>query len=247
VVVLEVELVGKRERGFRVPALGDRGRAVELDHGRAGGAGELAVELRDPRPVGRIVHVQRGDLRLERVRAAAAQRQRAIELSSPVRNLVRVPERPVLIAKQHDRAVREPSLPARVVEQHQREQRVRLGLVRHQLGERATERDRLRGQVAAPSIALVEDQVDDGEHRCEALREQVRRRNPERDPRGPDLVLRAHEPLRHRRLGDEERACDLVGRQPPERAQRQRDLSVERQGWMAASEQELEALIRDCV
>jgi hypothetical protein len=50
------------------------------------------------------------------------------------------------------------------VQQHQREQPVHLGLVGHQLGERAAEPDRLGGEVAAAAVALVEDQVDDREH-----------------------------------------------------------------------------------
>ena len=101
---------------------------------------------------------------------------------------------------------------ARVVEQHQREERVRLGLVRHQLGECRAEPDRVGGEVAAAGVALVEDEVDDGEHRREPLGQQVRRRYAKRDAGRFDLVLRADESLRHRRLRHEERAGDLVGR-----------------------------------
>ena len=49
-----------------------------------------------------------------------------------------------------------------------------LGLVGHQLGERASEPDRLGGEIAAAAVALVEDQVDDGEHGGEPVRQQVR-------------------------------------------------------------------------
>ena len=70
-------------------------------------------------------------------------------------------------------------------------------------------------------------------------------RHAERDPGGLDLVLRPHEPLGHRRLGDQERARDLLGRQPAERPQRQRDLRVERERRMAAREQQLEPLVRE--
>ena len=131
------------------------------------------------------------------------------------------------------------------LQQHQREQAVHLGLVGHQLGERAAEPDRLGGEVAAPAVALVEDQVDDREHRGEPVGQQVRGRHAERDPGGPDLALRAHEPLRHRRLGDEEGARDLVGRQAAERPQRERDLRVERERRVAAGEEQLEPLVRD--
>ena len=105
------------------------------------------------------------------------------------------------------------------------------------------EPDRLRGQVAAAAVALVEDQVDDREHRREPLGQQVRGRHAERDAGGRDLALRAHQPLRHRRLGHEERAGDLVGREAAQGAQRQRDLRVDRERRMAAGEQQLEPLV----
>ena len=122
---------------------------------------------------------------------------------------------------------------------------VHLGLVGHQLGERAPEPDRLRRELAATAVALVEDQVHDREHRGEAVGQQVGRRDAERDPGRPDLALRAHEPLRHRRLGDEERARDLVRPEPAQRAQRQRDLGIERERRMTAGEDELEPLVGD--
>ena len=91
-----------------------------------------------------------------------------------------------------------------------------LRLVGHQLGERPAEPDRLRRELAAAGrIALVEDQVDDREHRVEPLGQQVLGRHPEGDPGGLDLALRPHEPLRHRRLGDQERARDLAVLSPP--------------------------------
>ena len=120
-----------------------------------------------------------------------------------------------------------------------------LGLVGHQLGERAPEPDRLGREVATAAVALVEDQVDDREHGGEAVGEQMRRRHAKRDPGGLDLALRADEPLGHGRLGDEEGAGDLVRPQAAQRAQRERDLSVERERRMAAREDELEPLVGD--
>src|SRR4051794_28052079 len=69
------------------------------------------------------------------------------------------------------------------------------------------------------------------------------RRHAERDAGGLDLPLCAHEPLRHRRFGLEERAGDLGGREAPERPQRQCDLRLDRQRRVAAGEEELEALV----
>ena len=58
-----------------------------------------------------------------------------------------------------------------------------LGFVGHQPGERAPEPDRLRREVFAAAVALVEDQVADAEHcgqavgsRCAGVRETGSRR-----------------------------------------------------------------------
>ena len=73
----------------------------------------------------------------------------------------------------------------------------------------------------------------------------MRRRHAKRDRGGLDLALRADEPLGHGRLGDEEGAGDLLGRQPAQRPQRERDLGIERERRMAAGEDELEPLVGD--
>jgi len=147
--------------------------------------------------------------------------------------------------KKDDGAVREAGIAARVVHQHQREQAGDLGLVRHQLGERAAEPDRLCGKVAPAAVALVEDEVDDREHCAQAIGQEMRGRDAERDARRLDFSLRAHESLRHRLLGNEERTSNFLRPQPAERPQRQRDLRVELERGMAAGEDELEALVRD--
>ena len=96
-----------------------------------------------------------------------------------------VPARAVLVAEQHQLAVAEPRLAAGVVQEHHRQQSVHLRVVRQQLGERAAQPDGLGGQLVAAAVALVEDQVDDGEHGVETLAEQMGRRHPERDPPPP--------------------------------------------------------------
>jgi hypothetical protein len=87
---------------------------------------------------------------------------------------------------------------------------VGLGLVGHQLGERAPEPDRVGRQLPATRVPLVEDQVDDREHRGQPVGEQMVRWDAERDPGRLDLLLRSYDPLRHRRLGHQKRAGDLV-------------------------------------
>ena len=80
----------------------------------------------------------------------------------------------------------------------------------------ARQPDRLGTQLAADErvargggIALVEDQVQDAQDAVEALRQELGRRDPVRDPGVADLLLRADQALRQRGLGHEERAGDL--------------------------------------
>jgi hypothetical protein len=120
---------------------------------------------------------------------------------------------------------------------------VHLGLVRHQLGERRAEPERLRRQIAAAAVALVEDQIDDGEHRSQSLRQQMVVRNAEGDARILDLPLRPREPPLHRLLGNEESAGDLLRAQPAKRAQGQRDLRLETERRMAGGEDQLQPFV----
>src|SRR5213082_1046476 len=70
-------------------------------------------------------------------------------------------------------------------------------------------------------------------------------RDAEGDPGVADLPLRAHEPLRHRRLRDEEGAGYLFGREAAERAQGQRDLRLGRQGGVTTREDQAQPLVGD--
>ncbi|MDP4503400.1 hypothetical protein Q9G87_15615 [Nonomuraea sp. G32] len=98
-------------------------------------------------------------------------------------------------------------------------------------------------ELVAAAVALVEDQVNDGENRIEPLAEQVARWNPRRDPRCFDLALGPHQPLRHRALRYEEGAGDLVGGEPAEGPQGERHLLLDRERRMTAGEDELQALV----
>ena len=60
-----------------------------------------------------------------------------------------------------------------------------------------------------------------------------------------NLALGAHQPLRHRRRGHEKRARDLVRLEAAQRAQRQRDLRLERQRRVAAGEDQPQAIVGD--
>ena len=156
-----------------------------------------------------------------------------------------IPARAVLVCEQHELSGDEPRIAPRVMQEHQREQAAHLGLVGHQLGEHAPEADRVRGQVQTAAVALVEDQVDDGEHRRETFGQQVPGRNAEWDPGDLDLRLRARQAALHRLGRDDERPRDLLGAQATERAQRERYLGVDVERRMTAGEQQLEPFIGD--
>ena len=80
------------------------------------------------------------------------QRQGASSTACPSAICAAVPERAVLVGEQHEVAVPEARGAARLVEQHERQESVHLGLVGHQLGERAAEPERLgrRGRRGPP-------------------------------------------------------------------------------------------------
>jgi hypothetical protein len=133
-----------------------------------------------------------------------------------------------------------------VVDQNQRKQAVNFRLIGHQRGEPTAQPDRLAGQVDVARVALVVDQVDDRQHRVQAVGQQVIGWHRERNPGRLDLRLRTRQAPLHRLLRHQERARDLLRRQPTERPQRERHLRLERQRGMTAREDQLKPLVLDC-
>ena len=236
----------------------DRDGAVERDDRRRQHAPELVVEQRDLAPVGRLgargLCVHGGDRRLQRVGAGrAAQGQRALDERQRLADHGAVPAFAILVLEQHELAVaaRAGGAP-RVLQQHQREQAGRLRLGGEQRVHDARETDRLGGEVLAHErvaagrrVALVEHQVEHSEDRGEAVVQRVRRRLAERDAGQPHLLLRAHEPLGHGRLRQQQGARDLGHRQAADEPQRQRHLRLRRERRVAAGEHESEPLVRN--
>ena len=161
--------------------------------------------------------MQRGDRGLQLVGPRAAQAQRAVELGAALGQRAGVPARAVLVGQRDVAPVAaDAGVAARVVDEHERQQAGGLGVVGHQLGEQAPEADRLRAQLGAHQavagagrVALVEDEVDDGEDAGEAIGDLGVVGDAVGDPRRRDLALGAHQALGHRRLGHEEGARDL--------------------------------------
>ena len=231
--------------------------AVELDHGRRVQLHQRPVELGDLRPVGRLgvrgLDLQGGDRRLQLVLARPPQAHRALQLREPVGDPVPIPERSVLgverdppPARVHARGT------ACVVQQHQRRQPPDLGVLGPERGQQLAEPDRLVAELAADEpvalggrVALVEDQVHDPQDAPQPVGQLLVGRDPVRDVRVGDLALRAHDPLAHRRLGDEEGASDLAGRQAAERPQRERHARRHVERRVAAGEDQPQPVVDD--
>ena len=98
---------------------------------------------------------------------------------------------------------------------------------------------------AGRRIALVEDQVHDPEHAAQPVRKLLVGRHPVRDVGVGDLALGPHDPLAHRRLGDQECARDLARRQSAKHPQRQCDLGRLRKRRMAAGEDQPQPVVDD--
>ena len=102
---------------------------------------------------------------------------------------------------------------------------------------------RKQGSVVGGCVALVEDEVDHGQHARRPLVEPVRLGHAEADAGVRDLGPRPKQALSHRRLADEEGSCDLLGREPRDGLQRERDPPRHRQGRVAAGEEQAELVV----
>ncbi len=102
---------------------------------------------------------------------------------------------------------------------------------------------RIRSAPDDRGVALVEQEVEHREDGRRPLGQQVRGRDPVGDAGVADLLLRPHEPLGHRRLGDEEGAGDLGRREPDEGPQRERDACLEPERGVTAGEDQTEPVV----
>ena len=114
---------------------------------------------------------------------------------------------------------------ARHLDLHERDQAVNLRLLRSELGQDTAETQRVLAEcrphpVAAGGrrVSLVEDQVDDLEHRGQTGGELTPTGDLERDVRLSQSPLGPDDSLGDGRLRDEECTRDLLGRQASEQA-----------------------------
>src|SRR5581483_8421738 len=189
---------------------------------------------------------ERRDRRLDLVRPRALPRERPLEGTPALLDLLEVPERAVLVGEKDELTLRrEPCGAAGVLQEKQRVQPVRLRLVRHEGREDGGQPDRLRAELGPHGrpVAGVEDEIDRREHGPQPLRQEVLGWHAERDAGVADLPLRPYEPLRERRLREDEGARDLRRREAADEAQGQGDLRLRGERRMTAGEDQLEALV----
>ena len=197
-----------------------------------------------------------GDRGLQRVRAErAAELLGALERGETATDEELIPARAVLIEEQDRLSRRADARPrARRLDLHQRDEAVDLGLLRDELGQDAPEPQRVLAErgphpvvAGRRRVALVEDEVDDLEHRRQTRGKLGPAGDLEGDARLGERPLGPDDALGDRRLRDEERARDLVGRQTAEQAERERDARLGREDRMAGREHEAQQVVADVV
>src|ERR1700680_1928996 len=223
VVAVEVKALDGTQRGCRALHLGKRNGAVERNDGGGGDRHELVVELEDLAPIRGTrrdpVAVHRVDRRLNLKRTWPITTQAFAHQRLALVDELPIPERAVLVGEQDEVAARRGTgSRTRLDEEHQRQQSDHLGFVGQQLCQQPHEPDRLRTQCAsregrarACGVPLVEDQVHHGEDRAQPFGKLGFARDAVGNAGVANLALGAHQPLGHRRLGDQERARDLRG------------------------------------
>jgi hypothetical protein len=237
------------ESGLRPLRHGYGHRTVQLDHGRRIELGQPLVERTHPPPVGGLRDVLGCDRRLQRVgprRRGGRGKRRALL------DLVRMPERAVLLLEQHQSTLLvHAGVTARVVQQHEREETARLTLVGHEREQHPSEPDRLVAQLpphdgvrAGGQVALVEDQVQRGEYRAQPVRQLVVGGHLVRDARPADLALGAHQALLHGSFIRQEGSRHLGRGETAERAQRESHARLRRECRMAAGEEQPQPVVR---
>jgi hypothetical protein len=228
---------------------------VQQHHRRRRQRLQPVIQQADLVPVGVLIigrlRVQRGDGRLDLVGTGPTQRQRAVEQPGGLGDQRPVPAGAVL--------VREPDQPPPPVEpgrgpgfvqQEQGEQAEDFGLAGHQPVQQPGQRYGLRRQVPsgglparAGQVALVEDQVHDGQHLGQPVPELVGVGDAHVGVCGAQRLARPQQPLVHRGLAGSEGGRDLGRGQPAGGTERERDLRLARQRRMAAGEDHAEQLV----
>ncbi len=182
--------------------------------------------------------MQSRDSRLQLIRTGSAKGDRRVEHGDPLIDHLVVPPGTILIFEQHEVAAwrRCARCAVECCSSISASSPCTSASPGSSRSSTRVEPDRLVAQIdahevvaARRAVALVEHEVEHREDAVEPLLEEVPRRHTVGDAGVADLLLGSNEPLRHRRLRCEEGSRDLPGRQPADRAKRERDAGFHRQ------------------
>jgi hypothetical protein len=170
--------------------------------------------------------------------------KRGFDRTTTLRDLSVIPKRPVLSIEGHQFAFQvHPGLASRVMQQHQRKQSEILGHLRHQFTQGPGKPHGLTAKLPADQavaraccVPFVENQIQDDLYRGEPLRKRVHRRNFVWDARLLDFVLGPNQTLGQRRLRKEKCPRNLGSRQSAQSAERERNLRLHVERWVATGE-----------
>ncbi len=164
-----------------------------------------------------------------------------------------IPTRAILIEQQNGFPARaDARVQPRRLDFHEGDQTVDFGFPRHQFSQDPPQTQGFLAQLRSHPVAaggrgvpLVEDEIDDLEHRRYPSCQLGAARDFERDAGGRQGPLRPNDTLGDRRRGNEEGAGDLLGREPAEQSQRERHAGFGRQHGVAGDEHEAQQVVTD--
>ncbi len=235
----------------------NRDCAIDCNDWRSRHRQQNVVQLCDRIPVRFATPASYGMRRLYRgfelVPADLGERTRAKQKRVGFCDHVLVPRTRILARQRHVLAARAaPRTATRMRVQHQGQQAKRLGLVRKKRGDEAAQPDCLFGKVAPPGFgaggigpAFRICGINGIEHRSEPGAKLIPVRNPKRDPRDFDLVLRPDEALPHRRRRDEERGRNRGGIEAENGLQHERSANAAFNRRMRAGKHQGKTLVRN--
>src|SRR2546428_283739 len=197
-----------------------------------------------------------GDRALERVRAQpAAELFGTRERRETTTDEDVIPATAVLIEQEDGFPRRaDPRAQARRLDLHQRDEAMDLRLLRSELGQDATETERILAErrpdpvvTSGRRVALVENEVDDLEHRRQTGGQLFPPGDLEWDARLGEGPLGPNDSLGDGWLRDEERARDLLGCQATEQPERKRNARFSREHGVTRREHKAQQVVADVI
>ena len=185
----------------------------------------------------------------------AAQFFRARQSGEAAVNQKLIPQRAILFEHQNwFTACADASTRATRLNFHQRDEAVNFGFAQARVRRDAAKPQRVfaeRGAMPVVTrrgrVAFVENQIDHLQNICETFRKFSAARNFVGHVCIGECAFGADDALRDRRLGHEKGACDFVGGEAADQAQRERELRVGAEHGMARRENQAEKVVANVV